>query len=85
MEVEVQRVVRLLRPQPRGEQARRLRRHDGAVLTVPGPRLYYADRKRNQVNASLSHYAEGFGKHDLKFGVEIERSKVRSAMGIGGL
>ena len=42
---------------------------------------YYADRNRNQVNASLSHYAEAFGKHDLKFGVEIERSKVRSRYG----
>jgi outer membrane receptor protein involved in Fe transport len=46
---------------------------------------YYADRKRNQVNTSLSHYAEGFGKHDLKFGVEIERSKVRSRYGYVGM
>ena len=46
--------------------------------------FYYADRGRNQVNASLSHYAEGFGKHDLKFGVEIERSKVRSRYGYLG-
>ena len=38
---------------------------------------YAADRGRHQVNASISHYAEGFGKHDLKFGVEIERSKTR--------
>jgi hypothetical protein len=42
---------------------------------------YYADRGRNQVNASISHYAEGFGKHDLKFGLEIERSKVHSKYG----
>jgi hypothetical protein len=42
---------------------------------------YYADRTRNQVNASLSHYAEAFGKHDLKFGVEIERSTVHSRYG----
>jgi len=42
---------------------------------------YYADRGRHQVNASVSHYAEAFGKHDLKFGVEIERSKVRSQYG----
>jgi len=41
----------------------------------------YYDRNRNQVNASISHYAEGFGKHDLKFGVEIERSKVRNRYG----
>ena len=46
---------------------------------------YYADRNRNQVNASISHYAEGFGKHDLKFGVEIERSKVRSRYGLGDI
>ena len=54
----------------------------GAVLPVAGLVLYYADRNRNQVNASISHYAEAFGKHDLKFGVEIERSKVRAATGI---
>ena len=42
---------------------------------------YYADRGRNQVNASVSHYAEEFGKHDLKFGLEIERSKVHSRYG----
>jgi outer membrane receptor protein involved in Fe transport len=47
-----------------------------------GPLYYYrADRGRNQLNASLSHYAEAFGKHDLKFGVEIERSRVRSQFG----
>jgi len=38
------------------------------------------DRSRNQLNASISHYAEAFGKHDLKFGVEIERSKVRDRL-----
>jgi hypothetical protein len=38
---------------------------------------YAADRGRNQVNAAISHFAEGFGKHDLKFGIEIERSKTR--------
>jgi hypothetical protein len=47
-----------------------------------GPAWYYrADRGRNQVNASISHYAEAFGKHDLKFGVEVERSKVHSQFG----
>jgi outer membrane receptor protein involved in Fe transport len=49
-----------------------------------GPWFYYADRGRQQVNASISHYAEAFGKHDLKFGVEIERSKVRSQFGYAG-
>ncbi len=43
--------------------------------------FYAADRGRNQLNASVSRYAEAFGRHDLKFGVEIERSKVRSRYG----
>jgi hypothetical protein len=47
--------------------------------------FYYADRSRHQVNASISHYAEAFGQHDLKFGVEIERSKVRDRYGYGTL
>jgi outer membrane receptor protein involved in Fe transport len=38
---------------------------------------YAADRGRHQVNASISHFAEGWGRHDLKFGVEVERSKTR--------
>ena len=29
------------------------------------------------MNASISHFAEKWGRHDLKFGVEIERSRVR--------
>jgi len=43
--------------------------------------FYYADRARNQVNASISHLADKWGKHDLKFGVEVERSKVRNRYG----
>lgn len=39
---------------------------------------YYADRKRNQFQASLTKFAEKFGRHSLKFGAEIERSHVRS-------
>ena len=39
--------------------------------------VYYADRGRHQANFSVSHYAEAFGHHDLKFGVEVERSKTR--------
>lgn len=44
----------------------------------------YYDRGRHQVNATISHYAEAFGKHDLKFGIEVERSKVRSRYGYVG-
>ena len=43
-----------------------------------GGGLYYADRGRNQVNVSLTKYAEKFGRHSFKFGAEIERSHVRS-------
>ena len=46
--------------------------------TVSQGWYFYADRGRHQVNATLSHYAEAFGKHNLKFGVEVERSKVRN-------
>ncbi len=42
---------------------------------------YYADRSRDQVNASISHYADKFGKHELKFGAEFEHSKVRNRYG----
>jgi hypothetical protein len=53
---------------------------DGSFSVSWGNFSYY-DRSRHQLNATLSHYAEGFGKHDLKFGVEIERSKVRNRLG----
>jgi hypothetical protein len=43
-----------------------------------GGGLYYADRNRNQLQASLTRYADAFGRHSLKFGAEIERSHVRS-------
>lgn len=58
-------------------------RYDAAsgAFSVSQGWYYWADRNRNQVNASISHFAEGWGKHDLKFGVEIERSKVRSRYG----
>ena len=47
---------------------------------------YLADRSRLQANASLTHYAEDFitGNHDFKFGVEIERSTLRSRYGYTG-
>ena len=43
--------------------------------------FYAADRGRHQANAAVSHFAEGWGKHDLKFGVEIERSRTRDRYG----
>jgi hypothetical protein len=33
---------------------------------------------RQQVLLSLSRYAEAFGRHDLKFGLEVERGRTRS-------
>lgn len=46
---------------------------------------YYADRRRFQTNASLSHYVDDFyGSHDFKFGAEFERSMARSRYGFTG-
>lgn len=57
---------------------------DGSYSVSQGWFALY-DRDRNQVNAALSHYAEGFGRHDLKFGAEIERSGTRNRYGyVGG-
>jgi Carboxypeptidase regulatory-like domain len=42
-----------------------------------GGNLNYQDRKRNQLQVSLTKYADKFGKHSLKFGAEIERSHTR--------
>jgi Carboxypeptidase regulatory-like domain/TonB dependent receptor-like, beta-barrel len=39
---------------------------------------FLADRNRNQLNASLTHYADKWGKHELKFGLEIERSSAQN-------
>jgi hypothetical protein len=36
------------------------------------------DRTRNQLNASLSKYAEAKGTHAFKFGIELERSTIRN-------
>ena len=36
------------------------------------------DRTRNQLNASLSKYAELKGTHAFKFGIELERSTIRN-------
>ena len=41
-----------------------------------GGGLEYEDRNRNQGQVSFTKYAEAFGRHALKFGLEIERSHV---------
>lgn len=43
--------------------------------------FYYADRTRNQVNSAITHYADKFGRHELKFGAEFERSTTRDRYG----
>ncbi len=52
---------------------------DGLTAAYSGGAGYTAqyDRTRNQVNASLSKYAQAAGQHAFKFGVEIERSTIR--------
>jgi hypothetical protein len=41
----------------------------------------YNDRTRHQLNASLTHFADMFGKHEFKFGVEVERSTAHDRFG----
>jgi hypothetical protein len=45
--------------------------------------FYLADRDRNNINSSITHHTTNFlkGEHDFKFGMEIERSVVRSRYG----
>jgi hypothetical protein len=43
--------------------------------------FYYADRSRDQVNGSITHYADKFGRHEMKFGAEFERSTTRDRYG----
>lgn len=60
-------------------------RYDGLTgnYSVNSSYYYLADRARNQVVASISHYADDFiqGDHDFKFGMELERSTLRSRYG----
>ena len=42
------------------------------------------DRTRNQLNASLTKYAQAAGQHSFKFGVEIERSTIRDRFQYSG-
>lgn len=50
----------------------------GGFYTGGAGYIYYADRSRNQVNVSLSKYADALGKHNFKFGFEFERSQSKS-------
>jgi hypothetical protein len=55
--------------------------YDGGTetyLSGGGGGQYYADRDRNQLQASFTKYAQKFGSHSFKFGAEIERSNSRS-------
>ena len=54
------------------------------LVSVSDGFYYYADRTRNQVNANITHYADKFGHHDLKFGAEFERSTTRDRYGYAG-
>ena len=56
---------------------------DGDTGLVTGSQgwYYYADRTRDQINGSLTHYADKFGRHELKFGAEFEHSTTRDRYG----
>ena len=58
-------------------------RYDGETGAYSGGAgyFYYADRDRNQLNLSYSTFANAYGQHNFKFGMEIERSGVRSQFG----
>lgn len=58
------------------------------ILSANYWRVYLTNRTRNQLNASVSHYADNFikGHHDFKFGIEYERSNAnRSQRYTGGV
>jgi hypothetical protein len=54
-------------------------RFDGDSSAYSGGAGYTGqyDRTRNQLNVSLSKYAQAKGQHNFKFGAEIERSTIR--------
>ncbi len=60
--------------------------YDGYYATYSGGAGYTAqyDRTRNQLNASLSKYAQMAGSHNFKFGMEIERSSIRDRFAYSG-
>ncbi|HEX9365220.1 MAG TPA: carboxypeptidase regulatory-like domain-containing protein [Vicinamibacterales bacterium] len=65
---------------PESKLSKRVNVNTGLVSDSQGW-FYYADRGRNQVNSSITHYADKFGRHELKFGGEIERSTTRDRYG----
>jgi hypothetical protein len=59
---------------------------DGLTGKFSGGAGYHAqfDRGRNQLNVSLSKYAQMAGTHNFKFGAEIERSTIRDRFAYSG-
>ena len=59
---------------------------DGGTGAYSGGAGYTAqyDRTRNQLNASLSKYAQLAGTHNFKFGIEVERSSIRDRFQYSG-
>lgn len=60
----------------------------GTGFYTSGSTPYWWDleQSRNQVNVSLSHYADNFikGNHDIKFGVQYQRAKLDEITGYSG-
>jgi Carboxypeptidase regulatory-like domain/TonB dependent receptor len=54
---------------------------ENGLFSVSQGWFYYADRERNQINGSVTHYADKFGRHEFKFGAELERSMTRDRYG----
>ena len=62
-----------------------LRIDENSAYTGGWGRFYFADRGRHQLNVALSHFADKWGKHNFKFGAEVERSKTRDRYGYNPL
>ena len=78
---EVHRVLGLLLPRPESVAIRHATTARPGAYSGGAGYFYYADRDRNQANISFSTFASAFGQHSFKFGMEIERSGIRSQFG----
>lgn len=64
---------------PEVNQSGRIDEH--GVRSVSQGTFKSAERRRHHGAATLSHYAQRFGRHDFKFGAEFERSGTRDRFG----
>ena len=78
---EVHRLVGVLRSEPRGESAGALRRSAPACTRCRRAGSITPTASATRSTARVTHYADKFGRHEFKFGAELERSKTRDRYG----